>query len=295
MAEGDLIPAELDSTIAKLTAWGRDRDEALARLRRALADTVAVVDGGTTNQGFLLELLERPEARAGAIDSDWLERLQASGASAPGPPRRGRGRTGGDRSWPTRTPRTTGPASTRSPAGDARRRPVRCRAPTSSATAGIPTAWPSRSSPRTATGSGVDGESVEVSARRLGPHERRLELPGRAHRTLTSRQGDGLLVEVDGVPHRVTRDDGGFVYSPGPSLVVSIPVSEGDIVEAGDVVAVVEAMKMESSLTAPSRGRVKQVFVGENVHVDPRTPLLALEPIEQEAPSRAPPGCRSHR
>src|SRR5205807_3529101 len=47
--EGDWIPAEWDSMIGKLIAWGSDRGEALARLRRALADMVAVVDGGTTN------------------------------------------------------------------------------------------------------------------------------------------------------------------------------------------------------------------------------------------------------
>ena len=43
---------------------------------------------------------------------------------------------------------------------------------------------------------------------------------------------------------------------------------------------------MESSLTAPFRGRVKQVFVGENVHVGPHSPLLALEAIEQAANRR---------
>ena len=39
VAEGDAIPPEFDSMIAKIIAWGRDRDEALARLRRALAET----------------------------------------------------------------------------------------------------------------------------------------------------------------------------------------------------------------------------------------------------------------
>ena len=65
--------------IAKLIAWGRDRDEALARLRCALADTVVVIDGGTTNQGFLLELLDRPELRSGDVDTTWLDRLQLQG------------------------------------------------------------------------------------------------------------------------------------------------------------------------------------------------------------------------
>ena len=132
----------------------------------------------------------------------------------------------------------------------------------------------------------VEGQSVELSARRLGAHERRLELLGRTHRTLTSMQGEDLVVEVDGVPHRVSRDDGGIVRSPSPALVVSLPVSPGDIVDTGDVVAVVEAMKMESSLTAPFRGRVKRVLVGENVYVAAQAPLVALEALERGARSR---------
>ena len=75
VAEGDLIPPEFDSMIGKVIAWGRDRDEALARLRRGLSDTLVVVDGGTTNQGFLLELLDRPEVRTGDVDTAWLDRL----------------------------------------------------------------------------------------------------------------------------------------------------------------------------------------------------------------------------
>ena len=67
--------------------------------------------------------------------------------------------------------------------------------------------------------------------------------------------------------------------------MVSIPVCPGEIVEAGDVVVVAEAMKMESSLTAPFRGRVKRVLVGENVHVAAQAPLVVLEPIEQPAPT----------
>ena len=65
VAEGDVIPPEYDSMIAKVIAHGRDRDEALARLHRALSQMTVVVDGGTTNKSFLLDLLERPEVRAG--------------------------------------------------------------------------------------------------------------------------------------------------------------------------------------------------------------------------------------
>ena len=49
------------------------------------------------------------------------------------------------------------------------------------------------------------------------------------------------------MPHRVSRDDGGLIRSHGPGVVVAIPVAEGDeVVEAGDVVAVIESMKMET-------------------------------------------------
>ena len=73
--EGDRIPADFDSMIAKIVAWGRDRDEAMARLRRALRETTAVVEGGTTNRCFLLTLLDRPEVRSGHFDNHWLDRL----------------------------------------------------------------------------------------------------------------------------------------------------------------------------------------------------------------------------
>ena len=56
--------------------------------------------------------------------------------------------------------------------------------------------------------------------------------------------------------------------------------------EAGDVVAVVEAMKMETSLTAPFRGRVQRVLASANVHVAAQAPLLALEPLDG-APQQA--------
>ena len=51
--------------IAKVIAHGRDRDEALARLHRALSQMTVLVRGGTTNKSFLLDLLDRPEVRAG--------------------------------------------------------------------------------------------------------------------------------------------------------------------------------------------------------------------------------------
>ena len=79
VAEGDTVPPEFDSMIAKIIAHGATRAEAIARLRRALADTMAMIEEGTTNQGFLLELLSRPEVVTGDVDTGWLDRLQGAG------------------------------------------------------------------------------------------------------------------------------------------------------------------------------------------------------------------------
>ena len=82
------------------------------------------------------------------------------------------------------------------------------------------------------------------------------------------------------MPHRIARDEGGLVRSHAPGVVVAITVGEGDEVQAGDVVAVTESMKMETSLTAPVAGRVRAVLVAANVQVGPGRPLLQIEPLE---------------
>ena len=83
VAAGDVIPPQFDSMIAKVIAWGRDRGEARARLARALRQTSAVIDGGTTNKAFLLDLLDRPQVRTGAVDTGWLDAMMAQGYRAP--------------------------------------------------------------------------------------------------------------------------------------------------------------------------------------------------------------------
>ncbi len=283
VSEGDMIAPEFDSVIGKLIAWGSTRDEALARLRRAVSDTVAVVDGGTTNQGFLLALLDHPEVIAGEVDTSWLDRLYLSGEAVPV--------RHGDiallQAAIELAERDTGVDRARFYAFARRGRPEAStdlsrsydlRHHGQSYRCAVAQIGPERYRVE------VEGHVSEVALRRLGEHERRFKLRGRAFRTLTSRQGEDLLVEVDGVPHRIARGDAGTVRNLSPAVVISIPVAVGDIVEAGDVVAVVEAMKMESSLTAPFAGRVTEVFVGANTQVVAQAPLIALEPLDDEAP-----------
>jgi acetyl/propionyl-CoA carboxylase alpha subunit/acetyl-CoA carboxylase carboxyltransferase component len=283
VGEGDVIPAEFDSMIAKIIAWGSDRSEALARLRCALSETTVVIDGGTTNQAFLLDLLERPDLRAGEVDTAWLDGLQLRGETVP-----------------TRNSEVAVLAAAVELADQA----------TADDRARF-FAFARRGRPQVETGSSrtielrhranryritvnqigprsyrlqVQGASVEVDVQRGGRFERRLQLGDRVHRAVISEQGAELLVEVDGVSHRIARDEGGMVRSRAPAVVVAIPVAAGEVVCAGDVVAVVESMKMESSYVAPFRGRVREVLTAPNVHLNAQAPIVRIEPLEDAEP-----------
>jgi len=104
VSEGDTIPADFDSMIAKIIAYGRDRDQALARLRRAMAETKVIIEGGATNKSFVLDLLDQPEVIDASADTGWIDRVRAEGrlvshrhsavALAPRPSRATRKRSG---------------------------------------------------------------------------------------------------------------------------------------------------------------------------------------------------------
>ena len=279
MAEGDAIPAEYDSMIAKLIAWGRDRTEALARLRRALAETTVVVENGATNVPFLRDLLGRPEWLAGLVHTRWLDGLQLRGetigarhgeiALAAAAVELADAQTAVDRARFYALARRGRPDA-QAPA----KRDIELRYRGERYRLAVGEIGPALYRVT------LDGISVELEAQRLSMHERRIQLGGRSFRAVTSSQGDDLLIEIEGVSHRVSRDEGGLVRNPAPAVIVSIPVDVGDEVDAGDVVAVVEIMKMESSLTAPVHGRVREVLVGPNLQVGAQQPLVRIEPLE---------------
>ncbi len=277
VAEGDILPAE-QSLIGAITAWGPDRTQALARLRRALAETLVVIEGGTTNQGLLLELTARPELLRGSPGTTWLEELRETTAATPGP--------GADVALLQAAIEVAGEQADverRRFAAFARRGRPYAEAPLSRTVElrhheqdyrlTVAQIAPRRYR------IGVDGAQIDVVAERRGEHERRLTIGRRTARTLTSTLDADLLVEVEGTPHRVARDDGGIVRNPAPAVVVALPFAVGDEVHAGDVVAVVESMKMESSLIAPFAGRVRALLATPNVQVGAQAPLVQLEPL----------------
>jgi len=283
LAEGDSIPPEYDSMVAKVICWGRDRAEARARLRRALGETTVVVRGGTTNKGFLLGLLDRPEMKDGTADTGWLDRLVAS-----------------DDHVPTHHADVAVLAAAID-TYDAEEE-VERRGFYAAATRGRPQA--SHELGRTVELSHLGqtyelvvskvgsrhykidahGATVDVDVEPLRRFESRLSIGGRDFRIASVAHGPDHLVEVEGVPHRVSRDAGGVVRAPSPALVVAVKVAAGDEVEAGSPVAVLEAMKMEMEVVATNAGRVREVLVAGSVHVEAGAPLVRVEPrVEEDA------------
>ena len=76
---------------------------------------------------------------------------------------------------------------------------------------------------------------------------------------------------------------GDKVVSPMPGKVMKIPVNEGDLLSAGDIVVVLEAMKMEHVLLAPHAGRVGALLAVAGGYVVQGQPLLVLEAVDDAA------------
>src|SRR5262249_42955943 len=96
-----------------------------------------------------------------------------------------------------------------------------------------------------------DGARVDARLERLGEYEYWLTAFGRRSHVVSARHGLTHRIEVNGVSHRIDRDDGGVVHAPAPAVVVSILVAPGDRVSGGQPLAVLEAMKMEMQVAAP--------------------------------------------
>ena len=281
VTEGDRVPPEFDSMVAKIIAHGRDRPEALARLQRALAESAIVLEGGTTNRAFLLDLLSRPEVRSAEVDTAWLERAMAEAASP---------RPHADAAFAQAAIEVYESEFAREQAHfyetAARLRP---EAPhDSSHVIELHHGGESYKARVFRLGAReyrlvVDGQCLEARVEPLGRFERRLVLGERRHSIVSVPQGSRHLVEVDGVPHRFSRADAGIVRAEAPAVVVSLAVKPGDEVKAGDALAVLEAMKMETTVVAPFAGRVRGLLVTANMQVAPGTPLVQLDVETAEA------------
>lgn len=276
------VPPEDDPSIVRVTAQGRTRNEALLRLQRGLARTAAMVRGGGTDKAFLAEVLDRTEIETGAASPSWIDKLVASGEHLP--------RRGGEAALLEAAIFTydeeLSQARASFYASAARGRPevpAEIGSPVELGYRGNAYSFRVARLESRRYRIEVDGRSLEVQTDPPGRTGRKLTCGSRTWHVAPVLREQEVLVEVNGVPHRVSRDAGCVVRSPAPAVVTSLSVAEGDEVATNDPVAVIEAMKMEATVLAPCSGRVRKVFVRRNSQVGAGDPLLVIEPAEHRA------------
>jgi len=272
--EGDLIDGRVEPLIATITAWGRDRAEALDRAHGALERTTVVLQIGMTNRTADLAVLEHVAAADGPLDAGWYDRtLAAGGFASPADPlavvaaaveayesdstmvnsaffaSAARGR-------PER-PERVGSLVQLSYRGHDYRLRV------------------DRTGPRSYRVRG--NATVDVTVDRLGDFERRIICNGTKHRLVTVEQGAEFRLDLDGVGHTVSREDGVVVRTGWPALVSSLLVAPGQAVSAGQPVAVLESMKMVTTVTAPFDGTVTSLAVSNNTQIERGAPLMRIK------------------
>lgn len=284
VAEGDTIPADFDSMIAKVIAWGADREQALARLRRAMGETTVIIDGGATNKSFILDLLDQPEVTTGDpvwADTGWIDRVRGEGrlqaarhAGVALVAAAIEGYDEAERGEIARMLQTAQGGRPQIQHDPARTIELKLRGATYALT--VRQSGPSRY--QVTVTAGGERRTLTATLDRIDEVHGRLTVDGHRYRLVTSTHGPVHLVEVDDVMHRVSRDEGGMLRSPAPALVVSTPLAVGDEVAAGHPVLVLESMKMETALTAPFAGRVKELLVRVGSQVETAAPLIRLEP-----------------
>jgi biotin carboxyl carrier protein len=74
----------------------------------------------------------------------------------------------------------------------------------------------------------------------------------------------------------------GEVHSPMPGLIVLVAVENGQVVEQGQTVVILESMKMQNELKAPINGTVSAIHVEAGQTVDKNAFLIEIEPPEEE-------------
>jgi propionyl-CoA carboxylase alpha chain len=292
VAEGGEIPMYYDSMIAKLIVHGLDRDDAIAKMRSALNGFV--IRGVASNIPFQAALLAHPEFVAGDFNTGFIAEHYPKGfdaedvahadpdflvALAAAAHRRYRDRAAGISGQLPGHAVTIGRdfvVVVKGPRGAHRHVPVTVNA--------------------------ADDTRVGVGAReyvfdkgwQLGGIRVGGRCDGRPFTAQLERLGVWLRVEHDGgridamvlapraaellrlMPYKAPADMSKFLLSPMPGLLVDIAVQPGQPVQAGERLAVIEAMKMENILTATQDGVVGELLArkGESLAVD--QPILAF-------------------
>src|SRR5690349_14117391 len=290
LAVGSVVGTDYDPMLAKVIAWGPDRETARARLVGALGDTAVL--GVTTNVPFLRALLSDPDVVEGRLDTGLIERRGADLSALPPVPTRvyaaavlaeliettpagpvvdpwdvPDGWRLGEPAWTVRRLQAAG--------GD----PVTVRVRGRAAAAQV---W---------VGNGV---ALAASAHRDGDRLT-VTLDGVTHRFAVVHTGGTLWLAAEGSVTALREHErlhaadsaaegGGLVTAPMPGTVTVVQASVGDEVSVGTPLLVVEAMKMEHVLTAPIDGVVTALSVtaGQPVRLDEQVAVVTPPAAEGE-------------
>jgi len=291
VVEGDTVTIFYDPMIAKLIVWDEDRPRALARLREALA--ACDITGPKSNIAFLERLVRHPAVVDGSIDTGYLDRHLDEFLS------------------PAQTDRTLliAAATTRLLAQEAQARAAAAGSHDAGSPWAIADGWRlghggsrrlafvdgAARIELVARGHGgdytieVDGGSHAVSGARFDGDALSARIDGGMRRFHAMQEGDDVLVHdgrqrlrlhAEAVYRRAAGDAGSAehrIRAPMPGRVVVVQKQPGDPVAAGDVVLVIEAMKMELALKAPRDGVMAELRAQAGDFVDGDAVLATLE------------------
>ena len=290
VALGSVIGTDFDPLLAKVISHAPTRREAAGRLALALAGTH--LGGVATNRDFLVSTLRTPEFLAGDTTTDFIERVEPARGPLPDPEERLRlARLVA--LWVQGVNRHQAPVLRQVPSG-----------------------WRNARLPDQELVLELNGETFRIRYCRLRDGRFRFadedenttarihawrsseidaEIGGRRLRARVTRSGNQLIV---GGPHgdlcfreqprfelpdsqRAEAAAGGFVAQM-PGKVIDLRVKVGDRVQSGDLVLVLEAMKMEHPMRATENGRVAELCVALNEQVEAGRLLLVVEPSDPE-------------
>jgi 3-methylcrotonyl-CoA carboxylase alpha subunit len=292
VVEGDTISPFYDSMIAKLIVWGEDRAQALARLDAALAQTHIV--GLHTNVAFLRRCAATSSFAGADLDTGLIERERSALFAQPGLPL-GLAAAAVVAHTLAREASTqqSDPWSRRDGfrlAGDATRRFDLAMGDTHHAVllrrlqrGGMELTVADQTQSFAAESTGYEQHTLYLGSGAgdggQGLRRVRVHTYARGEQvTVFAPEGSATLTEVDVMAHAGDGPvSGGRLTAPMPGKLLALLVKEGQSVKIGQAFAVMEAMKMEHTLTSPRDGVVSECLYAVGDQLSEGAELLRLE------------------
>jgi 3-methylcrotonyl-CoA carboxylase alpha subunit len=271
-AGSDVTPF-YDPMIAKLIAHGETREQALDRLAHALDDTVVV--GPRSNAGFLAALCRADEFRKGHFDTGFIDRNLAALGAVPQSVDRAAAALGASVLLARETARIAGALEREADA------PV---SPWESADGFQLSGSRTVALPILADGEtliakvvhGARGLSVSIGGIEAAGDSRAIEAGDTVYVVRKARQTKVALRNV-AAEEAGDHGAGGLVRAPMHGKVLAVLVEKGDRVVRGQRLAIIEAMKMEHTLTAPMDGVVAEIVAQKDAQVAEDAGIVLIE------------------